>query len=119
MTDKKWKCTTFVVKETPPNVHWFHRWNPLALCSHIRYLEERIACLGSDNDEYVKRIETLEDELRRKESECYLSDECAKLDLEEKEKALGLMRSEIHAAIGLLEKVAKVEEPESVWKRPR
>jgi len=114
MTEKKGKCTTFVVEAPPPNLHWFHRWNPLALRSHIRYLEakiaeqtEKISYLWRDKDDYIKRIESLESELRLKERQCELSDECAKHNLKEKEKELGLMRSEIYAAIGLLQGVAE------------
>ena len=75
---------------------WFDRWNPWALRREIKrrnyYYEatnERLSMAIKENIENKKRIETLESELRVKETEC------------------DKMRSEINAAIGLLQEVAE------------
>ena len=68
---------------------------------------EKISHLWRDKDDYVKRIETLEGELKVKASECEFAHSAAQFNLKEKEREVGQMRTEIHAAIGLLYEVAK------------
>jgi hypothetical protein len=74
-------------------LNWFDRWNPWKLYRKTLVQEEI--------------IESLKSELRVKERECDLHSECAHFNLKEKEKALGQMRSEISAAIGLLQDIAE------------
>ena len=70
---------------------WFDKWNPFAL---------------------RRRIALLEGELRVKESECEFAHSAAQFNLQEKEKAVGQMRSDIAVVIGRLKEIAKEEEPE-------
>ena len=95
-------------------MRWLDKWNPWALRRKIEVLEgelrhidtrfQQCCCRGV---ELQKRIEMLEGELKVKEKECEFAQECAQFNLKEKEKAVGQMRTEIHAAIGLLYEVAK------------
>jgi len=92
----------------------FDMWNPwvlrrkiIARETVIEELQEKISYLWRDQDDYVKRIESLESELRLKERQCELSDEDAKHNFKEKEKELCRTLSEISVAIELLQEVVE------------
>ena len=119
MTDK-WSCTTFVVECKKETMRWIDQWNPWALRREIEKQEIVIAELHDKLDlcntrsaervernvELRKRIEELESELRGKQSECDLHEECAKFN----STKLGLAQAEITAAIELLQGIIKGEE---------